>query len=149
MTKAKTITISIPDVLSKRLIAVKDNIKNLSAVCQEAIEREVTHQELLLKEDEDMESVIKRLKSEKEKYDEQHKEHGYKDGFRDAKKMSYVHLMDVIKGEENFWFTKPGERLQDRLDEIQNEDAAFDDDMYVKGWQEGVKAFWEEVKSKL
>ncbi len=143
------ISISIPDELSERLVAVKEKF-NVSAVCQEAIEREVSRQELLLKGSDKIETVVERLILEKKRYDEPYKERGYKDGYRDAQRMSYDDLMEIIKGEELLYKTEAWLGwLQDQVKELYIEDAALNDDMYLDGWTEGVKAFWEEVKDQL
>lgn len=147
---AQRVTVTISDSLAKRLDAVKANF-NISAVCQEAIEHEVTRQELIQKGSEDMDNVIERLKMEKEKYNEQYIEQGRKDGYSDGKKMEYDEIMEIVNGNESIYRTEVYFGwLQDEIKDLENyNDGSFDENAYLQGWVEGVKSFWEEIKDQL
>jgi len=154
---SQKITITISDKLSDRLNAVKANINNVSALCQKAIEWEVYRQELILgaklqqiKDKNTMEAIIERLKLEKQQYVERFRDQGYEEGYFDAQNMSYADLIEVIKGDEPISKTQLWQEwLGDKAKDIAEQDNEFDLDAWIQGWQEGIAAFWEEVKDQL
>lgn len=150
---AETISITLPKELFKRLQAVK-HMFNVSGVCQEAIESEVYRQELLMKGSEDMENVIERLKTEKNEYGKQYQDQGYKDGYEDAKKMSYEELIEIKQvgsGAGVIWRSEVYSNwLDDQVKDVESDEGvAFDREAYLGGWVKGVCKFFEEVKGQL
>ncbi len=155
---AETISITLPKELFKRLQAVRlqavEHMFNVSGVCQEAIESKVYRQELLMKGSEDMENVIERLKTEKEEYSKQDQDRGYKDGYEDAKKMSYEELIEIKKVESREELIHRTEVyynwLDDQVKDVESDEGiAFDRWAYLRGWVEGICKFFEEVKGQL
>ena len=154
---SQKITITIPDKLFVRLNGVKENINNVSALCQKAIEWEVYRQELIIgaklqqkEEKRTMETIVERLKMEKKQYVERFRDQGYEDGYFDAQSMSYTDLMEIIKGDEPICETQLwSDWLEDKVKEVAQQDDEIDLEAWIQGWQEGVAAFWEEVKDKL
>ena len=161
---ATKVTITVRDELWDRLKEVKDRF-NVSRVCQAALEREVGIQEILLKEKQDMETVVDRLRAEKEKHDERYREMGRKHGIHEAKRLPYEMLMDIVSyGEameqdphldwyENMYQNNFYAELELLLKDVKNNeganDPAFDEENYCLGWVEGVMETWEEIKDEL
>jgi len=150
---ARKVTITVGDELFNRLNAVKSHF-NISGICQEAIESEVSRQEFLLKENETMETTVERLKLEKEKYDEKYKKLGYEQGYSDAKKdMPYEEILELANCGGRYWDTKAwlDGGWEDYINEIATdcEDEAFNKGAFIDGWLEGVVALYEEVKNQL
>lgn len=169
---SKPLTITISDGLYKRLQAVKNQI-NVSGECQEAIEREVSIQELKIKEIDNMDdAVIERLIAEKESYDQQYENEGKIDGLKDAKELSYDDFMEIAAiadskdalerepgiswsdmmqslwgdlAKTNVWYNF----LQDQIKEIRNDDSKFSEEGYIAGWIDGVNEYFESIKDQL
>jgi len=172
------VTVTIPDELGERLNAVKDRF-NVSRVCQEALASEVSRQELLMKENPTTKEVIKRLKVEKDRLYKDCENEGFKEGYKDAKQMSYPvlrHFVDNISwkcGSRRYPVLSldpkscPGkdpilyiefdlEDAGDAFPALKKRDLApniqpglFDADSYYKGWWHGVLKFWLEVEDEL
>jgi len=157
------ISVTLPDDLSARLDAVKGAF-NVSGVCQEALEREVCRQELMAQEGGDLDKTIKRLRAEKRKYDECYEDVGYKEGYRDAHKLSYDELVELVeahtvaKSEPSLDPWSPEivynlslweERLAEGVKDQEREDPRFSRDAFLYGWLQGVMALWDEVKDKI
>ena len=157
------ISVTLPDDLSARLDAVKGAF-NVSGVCQEALEREVSRQELMAQEGGELAVTIKRLRAEKRKYDECYEDVGYQEGYRDAQRLSYDELVELVdahtvaKSEPsldpwspdivynlNLW----AERLEQNVKDQEREDPRFSRDAFVYGWLQGVMALWDKVKDKI
>lgn len=159
---SQPITISIPDALAERLKAVKQKF-NVSGVCQDAIEREVTKQEFYMKEPKDMEQIVKRLRAEKKQVIEAMKDLGRKEGRESAENMEYKDLRQVeriaetvasgtfVTAVEEVTATDVWEEwLSEHVKETQEEQGAgFDLEAYLEGWVEGVMEFWHQIKDKL
>lgn len=146
---AQRINITIPDGLFDRLQKVKSHF-NISGVCREAIEREVVCLEFRIKETNDMNEIIDRLKQEKEKYDARYVNDGYVAGLEDAKNMSYEELAEIINSGNKFNDTDVWDSFQaDAVSDLQSEDPVFDLGSYSEGWFNGVNEFWGKVRSKV
>ena len=153
---SQQVTITIPDALAERLKAVKQRF-NVSGVCQDAIEREVTKQEFYMKEPKDMEQIMKRLRAEKQAFVKQMRDMGREHGLEAATNMDYADLLAVGEVAESqgditsaaLW----GNWLEDSVKETESEahenGEAFDREPYLEGWIEGVMEFWQKVKDKL
>lgn len=146
---AQRLNITIHDSLFKRLQTVKENF-NVSAICQEAIEQEVSWQEQKKEVIKDMSEMITKLKLGKEKFDKKYFEMGKEAGLEDAKQMEYNEIMEVLCNEGAITKTDTWDSYQaDQSSDLQSEDAAFDECTYVNGWCEGVQEFWDMVKGQL
>lgn len=142
---AKTISITIPENLYKRLQAVK-NFLNVSGICQEAIASAVKIEELKKEGTENMEIIIERLRAEKKAFVKDCKEKGFKAGLEGAKELPYQDMVALANGA-----TPPDYEgwLEDEINDFRYDDPSFDADSYVEGWDNGVKEFWKQVKNKL
>ena len=85
------LNISVPDDLYKRLDEVRDSL-NVSAVCQEALRREVARREPMPSDVEVTEEMIERLRSEKEDYERQSRDRGFQVGMEWARRAKYKEL---------------------------------------------------------
>ena len=150
---AQKITITLPDELFKDLQTVKDQF-NISGVCRVAIEREVERQKLSLKGEKEMSAIVARLKEEKQDYDKQYEDEGYKQGYEDAKKMGYEELVEFANSNSwDYWRTEAWDKWQDdvndQISELSIDDPNVNKDAYCNGWAKGVAAFYEDVKDQL
>lgn len=160
--KAKQISVTIPDGLFERLQAVKDRF-NVSGMCQEAIKNEVYRQELLLKGTDKLENVIERLKEEKQNFTMQFYNDGFEDGCNYARKLEYAALIEIATGNVyemhqsgvlEVWETEVlkelwKDMLEEKTDELKVRKNHFDLDQYLSGWLDGVINFWHQIESKL
>ena len=165
---SKQLSITIPSDLFNRLQAVKDRF-NVSGVSQRAIEQAVTLEELKLKGSDDMDSVIERLRAERDEYDKTYEEDGREEGIKAGKELAYEDLVAVNKLAEylevmhqsSHGLTQEqlisgiyacevwGNFLEDDVTELEKDDSAFNRTMFLTGWIEGVSGFYDEVQSKL
>jgi hypothetical protein len=148
---AQRINITINDGLFERLQTVKDYF-NVSRICQEALELEVSLQELRIKslEVNDMDKIIERLRLEKVEHDKIYRNDGYKEGLDDAKSMSYEEFVQVVQSNVDIYETLVwGNWLGAKIEDLEHDDAAFVRESYLEGWLEGVNEFWENIKDAL
>lgn len=143
---AQRINITISDDLHNRLQAVKDGL-NISRICQEAIKMEVEISEL--KAQSGKEAVVSRLRLQKEQHDEVYEQMGRKDGLKDAEKMDYDELLEVINAGVTQHSDAWHNYLHDALYSYEKEYPAFDRDAYVTGWVKSVAEFFEEIREDL
>lgn len=149
MSTTPRLTITLPPDLHVRLKAVREHL-SVSRICQEVIDRAVTQQELRLEASTDREDLVERLRLEKEEYDQRFYDTGYKQGLADAKGLSYEQLIEVVSGSERLYKTIAWDQvLKDRLDTGYQEDDQFNQEMYVGGWSQGVREFWDSIKDEL
>ncbi len=163
---SQQLTITIPDALSERLKAVKQRF-NVSGVCQNALESEVTKQELLMKEPKKMADIVTKLRAQKQEFEKPLRDAGYESGYESGKDMDYEDFMEVVK------LNQAREEQNERDGEVPpiSDDLAatsiysswlashveqeklgyqmFDQDIYLEGFIAGVLAFWEEIKDKI
>lgn len=171
----KKITISVPDELHEKMDKWKNSF-NFSRVFQETIEEEIFRKEDFqkrLKEGENMDAVVERLRKEKEKSEHEWFEIGKKDGLEWAKAAHYVDFQYALQftplKEErmsaNIIGADPtkddhlGEYFSDifeEYDELNFEETSYNNstpnEFYIEweaGWAEGVQEFWKEIKGKL
>ena len=85
------VNISVPDDLYKRLEEVRDFL-NISAVCQEALSRELARREHPPEDVEVTDELIQRLRTEKEDYERESREKGLQIGTEWAKRAKFPQL---------------------------------------------------------
>jgi hypothetical protein len=162
--RAQKLSITVPDSLHARLEMVRDGF-NISYTCQKAIELAVKNQELLKAGG--TENVIQRLRIEKEEHEKHYRIEGKEEGLKRAPTMGYGDLMffnrlaeeqieneisllgysgwDAVKRTEWEW----NEDLRFTCRDIRKNDPAFNDELWIRGFIEGVNEFYESVKGKL
>jgi len=144
---SKNITISVSDDLYERIQAVKESI-TVSGTCQQALENEVSMQELL-KKGKKM-STIEKLRKQKETYDQQYFAQGKKEGIKDAEGLDYEELLEVVNCGNGIYKTDVYYNvLKDELEEKSKDDSAFNEEKYIEGWIEGVTEFYDSIKDQL
>jgi hypothetical protein len=139
------ITITLPDLLFQRLQPVKNSM-NISGLCQQAIEQAVTIEELK-GESKNMDKLIEKLKLEKEQDNMSLKSQGITDGIEDATELSYtdfkhLEIKESISDDVLEWLR---ENRLEHMDDINSDN----ENVYLKGWLEGVLSVWEQVKGHL
>lgn len=88
----KRINISIPEDLHAELDNWRDQL-NVSGICQEALEKEVGRLKAVATAGEDLDSVVKRLRAEKDEWERQWYERGIQLGREWAKQARYQRLL--------------------------------------------------------
>lgn len=141
---AGRITITIPDDLYNRLQAVKE-LLNVSGICQEAINYAVRIEEIKREKSPNMETLIRRLRTEKEAKFAELREQAVKDGMSDALELSYPDFLMMeesgdLTDETQSWFEDR------RLKYIDSDDETL---IYLDGWREGILNIWHEVRDKI
>lgn len=161
---SQRVTIAIPDPLFQRLQAVKHNF-NISAICQEALEMAITHEELKLQTPEE-DHLIERLQAEKKVLLNEVRHEGFELGIRSSSKLAYKDFFhfervsalvtgfdeDVLDYLWTYLDTK-GYSAQART---QDPDFAHllevDPDSriaFVQGWVDGVLSIWQTIKTQV
>lgn len=141
------ITITIPNDLHKRLQAVKDSL-NVSGICQEAINLAVRIEEIKNEEPPNMDTLIKRLRLEKEKEIAESREAGITDGKQDAMELSYAEFRSLELHSKSGLMPDDlyGWLEHTRLQYIEID---YDKNAYLEGWAQGVLNVWEQAKNQL
>ena len=141
---AERITITIPNDLHERLQAVKDAL-NVSRVCQEGLEVAIRIEELKREKSPNMDTLIEKLRIEKEQDVAKWKEEGVIEGKKDALNLSYSEFKDL---ESKQSIT---DDLTDWIEENHFEymEGFVDKDVFLEGWLEGALSVWDEVKELL
>lgn len=144
------VTASVSDELYERLQAVK-GLFNISRVCQEALERQITMEELRAKETAgDEQASIERLRQQREEINAKYEQQGHEDGLAHASRLDYESLVAIAHGEGDFW-----NQYSDWYDTFElsareySDDNLFDRARYGEGWLEGVREWWEANKEQI
>jgi hypothetical protein len=101
---SKKVSITMSDELFERLSKVRDNF-NISKICQESLEKEITIEELSKKTGDDT-AIIERLKLQKDQSKLNSRQQGQQDGIVLAKFMSYVQLKAFVSFKVLFYYEK-------------------------------------------
>ncbi len=152
------ITLSVPNELQVKMEKYKDVI-NFSKVFQETIAKKIDEKDAFkerIKTGEiDVESIVARLKKQKAEDEERFFDDGVEEGFRWAQIVSYAKLVYAAgKFELNgSWYTDPilGEDLVELVTDQQGEVEMPKSlaTCFLRGWLEGVRNFWNEVRHRL
>lgn len=159
------ISVSIPEHIYEKLQLFKDRL-NVSRICQYAITQAINLEEMKAQaEIKEIETVVARLKKERRQYGSYWEQEGFKDGVRDAHKMSYEDLMmtemyqDEWSPAENFnWGAnrESKDSIKNRSEPPADADTGsftpyfYDfEDVYFLGWVIGVLHVWKKLKDHL
>ena len=144
---SERINITLPDELYKRLQKYKGRF-NVSGVCRAAIEYEIKNLEIIEK-GQNM-SAIEKLRAQKEQHDEGYFQAGKRDGIKDAEHLDYKDLIELTQDGVDFYQTYAYyDIVRDVIEDYLRDDAAFNEDEYIKGWLDGVSEFYEEIKDQI
>ncbi|MEW6136910.1 MAG: hypothetical protein AB1733_01670 [Thermodesulfobacteriota bacterium] len=169
----KKFNLSVPDELAEKIEARREYLGNLSSLFQEAVREKIRKKEdweKRIKEGEDKDTMIERLRREKAEAENDYYEQGMKDGVDWAKNSSYTDLQYMLNfnpenfdlyGNSSYSMTDLtqdeilGESFQQIFDEnpaLLCDDSGMLNDLAVQwflGWRAGAETFWEEIKDKL
>jgi hypothetical protein len=161
---SKRISISIPDELQEKMEKWKDSF-NYSGICQDAIRQKIQRKEdfqrRLTGEPEEMEQIVERLKKEKAETEQNYFDDGKVQGLKWAKSSHYENIMVALK-----WDSLDTAMMAMSVHESEWDDflethvgsvayghpVKFMEDMplqWKNGFLEGIREFWDEVKSRL
>ncbi len=140
---AERINITIPNALSERLQAVKGRL-NVSKICQQAIEKAVTTEEINTEDIPGRDKLVKRLRMEREESIKGWKETGITDGKQDAQELSYKEFQALeddgeISEEIRDWVKERHFEYYERPNE----------ESYFEGWLEGAFSVWDDIKDEV
>ena len=168
---AKTLSITVPENLYKRLQKVRDAI-NVSGASQDGILAVVEREELKGQEIPDADEVLERLRVEKLEWMQRDKKQGYQIGTQYAPRLHYADLKSVNVTVRNtcpncnpevdlgryvavLWDLVQRDtdlyenELKDEMQEREKADPAFSDDGFLMGWAEAVADFFDKVDEHL
>ncbi|MBP0002579.1 MAG: hypothetical protein J7642_02460 [Cyanobacteria bacterium SBC] len=161
---SRRVTIAMPDALFERLQPVKQHL-NISAVCQEALEMAIFHQELKIQATE-QENLVERLQAEKSILLRKVQQEGFELGIRSSSKLSY-------KDFRHFERVAPVAAQVDEdvleylwtfldLKEYPEQSRVHDPDfaqllesdpqsriVFANGWLDGVLMVWKTIKEQV
>ena len=156
---AQKVTLSIPDMLSKKLDKWRKSF-NLSKMFQdallEAIQKKEEFQKRIL-QDFDMSEIINRLKKEKFESEKNYLEMGIYKGLEWAKRAHYEDLVYAV-GFENSYNIVKDSKFNYYFNEIFNSDHLINFSQehfnqhakkFMDGWCKGVSDFYNEIVEKL
>jgi hypothetical protein len=140
---ADRINITIPSSLNERLQLVKGKM-NVSRICQEAIEKAVSLEEINKADIPARDKLIQRLRKEKEETTLGWASTGFTDGKEDALELSYddFKLLEQNSGiseDTRTWVIEKHFKYYDNPNE----------DYYFEGWRQGALSIWEEIKNEI
>lgn len=161
---SQRVTIAVPDALFERLQPVKQHF-NISAICQEALEMVVTHEELKLQAAQDN-NLVDRLQAEKKVLLNKVRQEGFELGIRSSSKLSYkefrhferVAPLAVGLDEEVLEYLGSFLDLKNYPQEARMQDADFayllevdpqSRIVFAQGWIEGVLSVWQTIKAQV
>lgn len=148
------VNISLTDDFHERLQVFKDSL-NVSAICQDALEKVVSLEEAKASAMSKKEATIAKLKQQAKNATEEWFQTGKKDGLEEAPDLNYENFvaLEAYKDDCGFFcadeilssddFSWMGERA---------DDAECPERLkltYVEGLVEGILEFWDEVKDEV
>lgn len=157
---SQRINISLPDDLYEKMQAYKDRL-NVSKLCQSAIQRAVTIEELRDQTSEKVDKLAISFENEREEYGQAFRKEGFRDGTRDAFKCDFQWMYTIWTHRD----AEPPEKLfqmgstNATIEKIEKEELETDldfflcfdhvKDLYFKGWLAGFVDVWERVSQKM
>jgi len=159
MRMTQKVTLSIPDLLHEKLEEWRASF-NLSKMFQEALTEAIQRKEEFQKrfsEEFDMSDIIDRLKQEKLVWEKKYYKIGKAEGLRWAKIAHYSDLLYVLQFTDayklisdpnmNTYFDQIYQTMD--LAIFSNSGSVDHEQMFMDGWFNGVKGFWNQIKGKL
>lgn len=156
---SKKITISVPDFLHDKIEKWRGSF-NLSRIFQEAVSEAIKKKEELgihLKKEINIPEIVERLKKEKKESEKKYFEEGEKSGlewasrahYQDLKKALHHPVESLMKQGENFhnYFRTVLGNIKKQYEN--EEDSGKYHRLFLAGWKQGVKNFWDSIKGKL
>ena len=156
---AQKITLSIPDMLHEKLSEWRNSF-NFSKLFQEALTDAIQKKEALRKrfsEEFDMPEIVKRLRQEKEAWENRFFRSGRQQGIKWGKAAHYEELMHVLHLDDTYsiigheGYKTYFERLYEayELGKYANVSGVEHERKFIDGWFEGVRSFWSEIKEQI
>lgn len=156
---AQKITLSIPDMLHEKLTEWRSSF-NFSKMFQEALTEAIQKKEELqqrFSEEFDMPDIIKRLRQEKQAWENKYYAAGKRQGLKWARAAHYEDLLYVLHLEDTYdlidheRFREYFQAIYHRhhLGQFSLEGGVDHERRFVEGWFKGVQTFWNEVKEQI
>ena len=146
-----SISLKIPVAMQAAFEAQKDKF-NVSKVCQEAIQRELTYQLRFTEALSDQERLIARLNAEWQDLRNEAFQAGRLLGADDFSELSYVQIQRAVEGHDQQWDANQWLRaLQDEFDWIEADEEYSDAQkhQFMKGWGQAISELWDEIKAEV
>ncbi len=158
------VTVAVPDALFERLQPVKHHF-NISAICQEALEMVITHEELKL-EVTQPDNLVDRLQAEKKVLLNKVRQAGFELGIRSSSKLSYKEFRHFERvaplagslDEEVLEYLWSFLDLKEYPQELRMQDPDFvyllevdpaSRVVFAQGWLDGVLSVWQTIKAQV
>lgn len=149
------VNVSIPNVLFERLQKHKENM-NVSQICQNALTEAIKMEEIKELNAPNRKDRIAKLKKQKEASDNTSRKQGFDAGVETANEdtVDYEFFMFVEKtsksqlSEDIDALGQIHDHLEEKIISLRD-DPTFNENMYVKGWIEGVMSIWEDLKNEM
>lgn len=153
---ASRLNITIPDDLQERLQAAKEFQPdlNVSALCQKAIEMEVSLVEVRQKAGSKREQAIERLNLQVRRGQKEWYRQGKADGINDAPDLNYEDFGAVLELSKTPIDPLYLVAIQERCRTVEQSAAQLECPnpmkvAYYAGWLDGVLEFWNDIKDRL
>lgn len=164
---AQRINISVPDDLFDKIQTFKDRL-NISRICQRAILEAISLEETKDKAAPDIENLAARLRKEKQDICQELRDEGFEDGIKDTYGMGLeeiyiLQLHQDAESPEELFSRSASRRTREKIKRRPHEEGEkieadfypfsefFDDveDIYYRGWLDGVLFIWKQVRGEL
>lgn len=156
---AQKITLSIPDMLHEKLTEWRSSF-NFSKLFQEALTDAIQKKEALQKrfsEEFDMPDIVRRLRQEKEAWEDKFYKTGKHQGLKWARAAHYEDLLYVLHLDNTYGIIGD-EKFKDYFETIyevhdlgqySGEGGVDHERRFMDGWFHGVRSFWNEIKEQI
>lgn len=148
--------VAVPDDLYERYQTIKDDVGNVSAMFQQALEQKVELIESQINATSNKEKIVNKLKYQKKNFDNQVFNSGKTKGLNFVEKLTYKDFLELEKlADAHYELGNKGLTLElddfpyDIQDEILPEDFTGEQEIFLKGWLEGVMEFWDKTKEAI
>jgi hypothetical protein len=152
---ATRVSITIPDDLAERLEPYRDRM-NISKVCSEAIERELSTLVELPVEVQKLTATIAELRMEKAELEQDDYNIGLDWGQRYAEEkarlMEFTLYETIHDSIDHITFDKLPEDVRDNFIYSQNDapgEFVYNPEKFAQGWLDGLMAVWKVIKDKV
>ena len=148
--------VAVPDDLYERYQAIKDDVGNVSAMFQQALEQKIELIESQIKATSNKEKIVNKLRYQKKNFDNQIFNSGKTEGLNFVEELTYEEFLELEKlADDQYELDNQGIALSldhfpyDIKDKIFPKDFTGEEEIFLKGWLEGVMEFWDKAKEAI
>ena len=153
---SKRMNVAVSENLYQRYQTVKDEIDNVSAIFQQALEPIIEFIEVKNKLDSNKDKIVNKLKYQKKHYENVVFNEGKIDGLNYAGNLDYEDFfaLEKLSNKQDQLtihgvFLKLNDFPENIQDDILPEDFEDDEIVFLEGWLEGAMELWDSIKGEI